>query len=168
MQNAFSYQLSEYDCAPTCFNNALSYFLKREEIPVTVLKNIGKFTLDCLDKTTIIGHCGTTINGLKKLVKKLNKSHLKLNISILENNNVNLKNIRNSIDKKGCIMLLTNLEGVKHYILITKYDNDYIYTFDPYKLNNAYFENKPIIKAINKFYNRKLHRLPYQLRPRKA
>ena len=156
MKNDLIYQITEYDCAPTCFYNALSYLLKREDIPITIYKQIGNFTLDCLDENNIIGNCGTTKEGLSKLAKEINKSNINLTIEILENNKVNLNNIKNTLKNKGSIIILTQIQNVKHYILLTHYDNNFIYAFDPYKLDITYFSKSNIIYQNNKYYNRKI------------
>ena len=39
------YQVSEYDCVPTAFINAISYLFERNEIPPMVIRHIYLYSL---------------------------------------------------------------------------------------------------------------------------
>ena len=49
MKNPLHYQLSEYDCGPTCMLNAVSFLFEREEIPPEVIRNIMPVSYTHLD-----------------------------------------------------------------------------------------------------------------------
>ena len=66
------YQISEYDCVPTTFLNALSYIFDRKEIPPEVIKMIMLYSLDSFDKNGEAGKGGTTGIAIRHLCEWLN------------------------------------------------------------------------------------------------
>jgi len=56
MRTPLRVQVSEYDCVPTSFVNALAYLFERREIPPLVLQRVYMLCLDCMFHTNEHGH----------------------------------------------------------------------------------------------------------------
>lgn len=135
MKIPLNYQITEYDCCPTTFINALNFLYEREEIRAELLKIIYKYTLDCHSKSKKHKCIGTTPKALRELVKHLNKysksEKFNLKCHLLTKDKVKIENIKKYQNKNTCFIMLCHYPD-KHYILITKVTNNYAYIFDPY------------------------------------
>ena len=60
MKVPLRYQNTEYDCGTTSFVNALAYLYDREDIPVELLKQIYRLTLDMKGPGGVSGEGGTS------------------------------------------------------------------------------------------------------------
>lgn len=63
MKIPLRYQNTEYDCGTTSFVNALAYLYDREDIPIELLKEIYKLTLDVKNSEGITGKGGTSTHN---------------------------------------------------------------------------------------------------------
>ena len=50
MKVPLRFQITEYDCATTTLQNAISFLFEREEIPAEIIRTISLYTLDCYDE----------------------------------------------------------------------------------------------------------------------
>jgi len=151
MKIPLRFQTTEYDCGPASLINAFTYLFEREELPVSLLKSIYKYTLDVKSKDGIIGEGGTSRTAIKKffhwLRKYPNKHNLNITSEILEQTAVTENKIRKCLSTNGCV-LARCYQVSEHYVLITKIDNDCAYIFDPYYLDKDYYHHDPQVTII--------------------
>ena len=158
MKTPLRYQLTEYDCAPTCFFNALLCIFDREEIPIAIVKNIYKYTLDEMGQSGVLGEWGTSSKAVRNLIHWLNvfdnSNELGLNVELLDCDNQFAK-IRQCVADGGCVVARC-YQTNEHYILITDMDEDFAYVWDPYYLDSDYYDNDDCVDIIEgqKLYNR--------------
>jgi hypothetical protein len=134
------YQVSEYDCVPTAFINAVSYLFERNEIPPMVISHIYLYCLDTVGKNARFGIGGTSKYAVRLLGNWLSSYKMKkfsVTTEFLEKDDVHLrKNSRIfSCLEEGGIALCNILLGKNepHYLMIIRIEDDWIYCFDPYK-----------------------------------
>ena len=139
MHSPFQYQVSEYDCVPISFINAVSYLFHRNEIPPMVVRHIYMYSLDTVGKDARLGSEGTSRYAVKLLGAWLNSYKMKkfsVKTKFLEGEAVNFsrtKKIINCLKKVGVSLCKVYLYGrQEHYILILKIENDWAFCFDPY------------------------------------
>jgi hypothetical protein len=137
------YQNTEYDCGTTSFVNALAYLYDRENIPVELLKQIYRLTLDIKGPGGISGEGGTSRKHAELLadcfVEYASKnSNFDINCKILRGADVNIENMRGVFDGSG-VAIARCWQGSEHYVLITKVDDYFVYIFDPYYLDKDYY-----------------------------
>lgn len=135
----FQYQVSEYDCVPISFINAVSYLFKRNEIPPMVISHIYMYSLDTVGYDARLGSEGTSKYAVKLLGAWLNSYKYKkfsVKTQFLEGEAVNFTRTRkiiNCLKKGGVALCKVYLYGrEEHYLLIIKIDKDWIFCFDPY------------------------------------
>ena len=109
MKVPLRYQNTEYDCGTTSFVNALAYLYDREDIPVELLKQIYRLTLDIKGPEGVSGEGGTSRKHAELLadyfVEYANKnSNFDIKCKILRGENVNIKNIREALETQGVII----------------------------------------------------------------
>jgi len=156
MKSPLSYQITEFDCGPTCIYNSIKYLLNREEIPAFLIKMIMSYCLDEKDDEKNACQGGTSRKKMKQLCEKLNKLDLKIKFDYIEKSSVSLETLKNQLKKEeSCIILRTFLDEYEHYILITNYQNNKFYIFDPYynkhhkrKIKNIFSYNEIINQNI--------------------
>ena len=159
MKVPLRFQITLYDCATTSLINALSYLFEREEIPITLLKTIYKYTLDAKGKNGVVGEAGTSRKAIKKLlqwIKKYSPNYdFNIKCQLLEKEDVNMNKIRQCFDNNGCV-LARCYQQTEHYVLITKIDDKFAYIFDPYYLGDDYHNNDQQVEFVSNqdFYNR--------------
>lgn len=135
----FQYQVSEYDCVPTAFMNAVSCLFHRKEIPPMVIRHINLYCLDTVGRNAKFGVGGTSKYAVRLLGNWLNSYKMK-KFSVLteyiEQEKVNLKKesgIQTCLEEGGVVLsniLLTPRD--EHYIMITSIEDDWVYCFDSY------------------------------------
>lgn len=136
-------QISEYDCVPTTFLNAISYLYDRNEIPPQVIQRI---YLYCLDEISVrsqapkIGH-GTTrlaIQLLSQWINYFTYEKFQTNTEFLEGDDVHFSTgskLIKHLNDKGVLMLRVKASRTKniwHYILVLEMKGDWIYCYDSY------------------------------------
>ena len=108
-------QITEFDCGPTAFANALIYLFKRDEIPAEVIRQVYKHTLN--DPKN-----GTTFGAMNRLTKWLNSYKSKtfsLNALVKKRNNVIFDDNLTEIDKSSCGILRVYFgQGYWHFITV--------------------------------------------------
>lgn len=143
MKVSLRYQNSKYDCGTTSFINALAYLYNREDIPVELLKAIYQYTLDVEDENGVIGKGGTSRKHAELLANffvryATTNNKFNINCEILSKDKVNLKGMMRTLSSNGVIVARCWM-GEEHYVIITKIDGDYAYIFDPYYLDENYY-----------------------------
>lgn len=143
MKVPLRYQNTEYDCGTTSFINALAYLYDRENIPVELLKQIYRLTLDIKGPEGISGEGGTSRKHAELLadyfVDYANKNNnFDIKCKILRGKGVSIENMKEALDKQGVVIARCWQES-EHYVLITKIDDYFAYIFDPYYLNKDYY-----------------------------
>jgi len=134
------YQVSEYDCVPTAFINAISYLFERNEIPPMVISHIYLYSMDTVGRDSRFGIGGTSKYAVRLLGNWLSSYKMK-NFSVatefLEEDEVHLRKesrIYACLEEGGialCNSLLSKHE--QHYLMIIRIEDGWIYCFDPYK-----------------------------------
>lgn len=168
MKIPLGYQITEYDCVPTTFINALKYLFKRDEILPEIIKNIYMYSLDTYNRAGKLGGNGTSYFSVKLISNWLNefsKCHnLKLKCETLECNEINLNNngkILRCINNNGvaAVKVYFGYPDIYHYVLLTSIDDNYVYVFDPY-YRKRNFKNKKIEIIVDtpELFNRKINK----------
>ena len=88
------YQVSEYDCVPTSFINAVSYLFERNEIPPMVIRHIYMYSLDSVGRDARLGSAGTSKHAVRLLGSWLNSYKFRkfsVNTQFLEKEEVNFR-----------------------------------------------------------------------------
>lgn len=142
MKVPLRFQITEYDCGTTSLINALAFLFDREELPVTLLKAIYRYTLDAEGENGIVGEAGTSRDAIEKLSHWIHRytvnNDFNLSSEVLEKEEVTLEKIKECLDAGGCVLARCYQE-VQHYVLITHIDDNFAYIFDPYYLEEDYY-----------------------------
>lgn len=127
MKAPLRYQFSEYDCGPITVLNALSLLVESEKIPAHVIKAILSQTMD--EK----GTGGTSRLAMTLLCDWIGKElSSELVCRQYANLSVYLDLFGVNLAKSAVAIVRTYLDGVEHYVLVTKIDRSAVYIFDPY------------------------------------
>lgn len=134
------YQVSEYDCVPTAFINAISYLFERNEIPPMVIRHIYLYSLDTVGRNARFGIGGTSKYAVRLLGNWLSSYKIKqfsVTTEFLEKDKVHLgegSGIHACLEEGGialCNILLS--KGDPHYLMLIRIQDGWIYCFDSYK-----------------------------------
>ena len=151
MKVPLRFQVTEYDCATTTLQNAISFLFKREEIPAEIVRTISLYTLDCYDNEGDIGEGGTSKAAMALMsswIKNYANSHdFALKSEHYLNEDVNIDIITKCLKKNGCVVLRT-YQKCEHYCLITEIDNDFVYLWDPYYIEEKYYDTDKLIEVV--------------------
>jgi hypothetical protein len=133
------YQVSEYDCVPTSFINAVSYLFERNEIPPMVIRHIYMYSLDSVGRDARLGSAGTSKHAVRLLGSWLNSYKFKkfsVNTQFLEKGEVNFRKTNKlftCLEEEGVALCKTFLYGrQEHYLLMLKVEEGWVFCFDPY------------------------------------
>lgn len=156
MKVPLRFQVTEFDCGATSLINALAYLFDREELPVTLIKAIYRYTLDAEGENGIIGESGTSRDAVEKLshwiTRYANNNDFHITCKTLEKEEVTEEKIRECLDNNGCV-LARCYQKVEHYVLITKMDDNFAYIFDPYYLpEDCYYDDKQVAIVLNQTF----------------
>lgn len=133
------YQVSEYDCVPTAFINAVCYLFERSEVPPMVVRHISIYCLDTVGPSANMGSGGTSRYAVRLLGHWLASYKYKkfsMATEYLEEDDVHLRQdsrILACLEEGGvalCSILLGDRE--EHYVLAVKEEDGWLYCFDPY------------------------------------
>lgn len=167
MGNPLGYQVTEYDCVPTTFINAIRHLFKRDEIPPEVVKSIYTYSLDTFNKHGKSGKKGTSFYAVQYICNWLNEySHgndFGIYCDLIEPCDIHLaKNSRivECLNEGGVVVArVCFTRSLYHYILITEVDDEFVYIFDPCYREKDFRENDIEIVFNKPFkYNRKIKR----------
>mgnify|MGYP000424157354 CR=1 FL=1 len=154
MKIPLRFQMTENDSGKTTLLNTISYLFDREDIDNSLIKSIYKHTIN---EDNILKEQETICAWGKKLFKK---NKYKLDLNYLSKEEVNLKIIKDFFKENCCMIVRVYLNGKSHYCLATLLDSTYIYLFDPYYLDEVYFDIERMVELVfdNPFnYNRKVN-----------
>jgi hypothetical protein len=134
------YQVSEYDCVPTAFINAVSYLFERNEIPPMVISHIYLYSMDTVGRDSRFGIGGTSKYAVRLLGNWLSSYKMKkfsVTTEFLEKDEVHLRKESRiyACLEEGGIALCNTLfsKNEQHYLMIIRIEDGWIYCFDPYK-----------------------------------
>lgn len=141
MKTPFRVQISEYDCVPTSFVNALAYLFHRSEIPPLVVQRIYMLCLDCMFHTKEHGH-GTSDMAIQFIASwlsefrstKFKRFRVEAEYIAAERLNLGIGNKLVACLNAGGVGVLS----VKHFgshwheILALSSKDRWLYAFDPY------------------------------------
>lgn len=138
MKSPFRQQVSEYDCVPTTFLNALGYLFERDDIPPLVIQRIYLFCLDSMASHKAIGH-GTSGLAVQLLGDWLNEySHrsFRIHADYCAGESVHLKQgnkISKCLNAGGVALLrVKHQRNCWHYVLGLSVSKGWLYCYDPY------------------------------------
>jgi len=155
MKVPLRFQITENDSGITALINATSYVFERENVDKSLIKKIYKYLID---ENNILKNQESICDFGKKIFdnKKYN-----LDTDILKREEVNLKTIKDYIKNKDYVMIVRVYVFDKiHYCLVTEIDNNYIYLFDSYYIDETYYDEERMVELVfdNPFkYNRKVN-----------
>ncbi len=154
MKIPLGYQMSEYDCCPTTFTNAIKFLFKRSEVPGDIVNGIYNYTLDRA------GGRGTNREATEALVNWLNdyskRNKFNLECKRYSGNIIDTELIKKEFDNNTVIILRLWLQ-YEHYVLVTKVEEDYLYLFDPYCDIDEAFKGDNETEVLDEdIYNRKV------------
>ena len=135
MKIPFRYQVTEYDCVPTTFINAMQYLFKRDEIPPVVIQKIMQYSLDTVNKRGELGKGGGTTGLAVQLILQWlesyqNKSFAFNKCEYLPQEQIHLRQgnkIMSCINGGGVALLsvgLDNTGSLFHYLLALGIDDN--------------------------------------------
>ena len=143
MKVPLRYQISECDCCPTTVLNGMSYLLERQDIPPEVVRNVYLYSMDNF-RADGYGARGTTHAALRYLTEWIERfgktGQLNISSRYISEEQVSLEPdglIAETIRNGGAAVTRIDLDGW-HYILMTGLDEEYVYAFDPYKLDEPF------------------------------
>lgn len=149
MKTPLRFQITEYDCGATSLINALTYLFEREEILPDLIKEIHTVTLDEFDNDG--GQGGTSRYAINLLTHWFNSYAIAKNLSLkcerLVGTQVNLDKMRSCVKNKG-VVLVRLFQTSEHYVILTDIDDTYVYLFDPYYLDEKYYDVDKMVEII--------------------
>ena len=133
------YQVSEYDCVPTAFMNAVSYLFERNEIPPMVIRHIYVYSLDTVGRKARLGSAGTSRHAVRLLGHWLNSYKprgFSVTAEFFEEDEVDLgegNRIFACLDEGGVALCNIHLgRGQEHYVMLIRVEDGWVYCFDSY------------------------------------
>lgn len=133
------YQVSEYDCVPTAFINAVTYLFERSEIPPMVIRHIYLYSLDTVGRNALLGRAGTSQYAVRLLGNWLNAYKVKkfsVSTEFLEGDEVHVGNgnkLFACLDEGG-VVLCNFFLGLRqeHYLMLMRVQDGWVFCFDSY------------------------------------
>lgn len=152
MKTPMRVQVSEYDCVPTSFVNALAYLFKRQEIPPVVLQRVYMLSLDCMFHTNEQGH-GTSALAIEFIANWLTEfrsdkfKHFRVKAEYVAGDKLNLSQgnkLVTCLNSGGVgVLSVKHFGNYWHEILALSSKDRWLYAFDPYpKSPNLQKSNK--------------------------
>ena len=151
MKSPLRYQISESDCGSVSLTNCITYLFEREEMPVELIRAISIYSLDCYDIKGVLDP--STGRNLVYSVSRWASSfaeqkRIPLKCSYLKGDRVTIYSIVDCLKVGGCVNLRTFRDGFYHYVMITAFDGDYVYIFDPYFCSSYQYKDNKDIQVI--------------------
>ena len=154
MKVPLRYQMTESDSGKITLFNTISYLFDRELVDKNLIKSVYRHSIDesnILLKQESICDFGKRIFDKKKYNLELYR---------YDREEVNIKIIKDMMKDNNTIMIIRlYLFGKTHYCLVTSIDKNYIYLFDPYYLDETYFDEYRMVELVDTelfHYNRKV------------
>lgn len=132
-------QITEYDCGPTAFVNALIYLFKRGDIPSLAIRHIYE---DTLDRPASVGTSFDAMTKLTKWLRLYKKDSFSLETQIIKADDVVFDG-RFLTTKASCGILFVYFNRTcGHFITVIYEKGEHIYCFDPYPRVEKESKNK--------------------------
>lgn len=162
MKIPLRFQITEFDCGTLALQNAISFLYERETIPADLIRAVSTYTLDCYGEDGKLGDGGTSKEAMNLMTTWI-EGYAKRNLFDIHcerytDKDVTLSLIRICLAKKGVVLIRTYQVG-EHYAIVTHIDDEYVYIWDSYYLDEDYYDpdNKVTIIFDKPFdYNRKV------------
>lgn len=148
MKVPFRQQVSDYDCVPTTFINALNYLFIRAEIPPFIVHRVYK---DCLD---IEASRGTSRRAIQEVGYLLNNYRDKrygkfaVESQFICGAQVHLRQnsrIIRCIDAKGVALLCVHSSrNFWHYVLGLRFEGGWLHCYDPSPRTKRFVNNDAV------------------------
>lgn len=125
-------QISEHDCVPTSFVNAIIYLFNRNEIPAEVVRRIYEYTLDVPKSgaTTVYA-----VELLSNWLSSFKKGKFSVSIDVQKGAAVHFEKTPFLTQKKKSICALMRVlwgGSIWHFITLFYEKDGWVYCFDPY------------------------------------
>jgi hypothetical protein len=138
------YQVSEYDCVPTTFLNAIAVLYDRRAVPPLVVRHIFAYSLDTVSPGGRLGRAGTSTYAIQLLGHWLNSYKTRkfsVRTEYLQGSEVHVRDespILSALGEGGVAALNLYLgRGEWHFLLALRSDPDWVQFFDPYRRKNV-------------------------------
>ena len=162
MKTPLHYQMTEYDCGPISMMNAIIFLFDREQIPPDLIRNIMLYCLDGYGAEGAPGKSGTTRAAMMFLSNWLSSfgrtGQLDISSRYLSGSCVRLSQnsaICDCLRRGGAVVVRLYLLDDPHYILLTGVEDDHVFAFDPYLLEEPLPEQDILITDEHPYrYNR--------------
>jgi len=134
--------VSELDCVPTTFLNALCFLFERSEIPAQVVQRVHLYSLDAVgtDSKSKQGTSTWAVQHLAMWLRDAKYERFSLGVEYLSDSEVHLQKrnkIEDRLTKGGVALLCINTKvGISHYILALASIDGWIHCFDPYPISS--------------------------------
>ncbi len=161
MKVPLRYQITNYDCGPTCLLNGLSVLLERDQIPPEVMKQVTVACMDQYGDDGSLGRKGTSHAAMRYMADWLDRcgrgGKMPLRGEYLTGRGVGVapgSRLREELARGGVATARIDLDGW-HYILLTGTKDEEVYVFDPWKLPEPF--PVPDVKTVYELellYNR--------------
>ena len=158
MKTPLRYQISEYDCGPTAFLNAMSFLFEREQIPPELIRNVMLYSLDSYGADGVSGKSGTSRTAMMFLSHWLDGfggvGRLPVSSRYLSGEAVHFGTTGELSDalRRGGAAVVRLMLDVEHYVTLTGIEDGKLLMFDPYYYDGA-FEDAAIQTTANHPYS---------------
>jgi len=139
MDTPLQYQISEYDCVPTTFINAIAYLYDRRSVPPLVVRYIYAYSLDTVSRGGRLGRGGTSKYAIQLLGNWLDSyktARFSVTTEYLAPAAIRAgpgSRIVTALGQGGVALCNVYLgHGEWHFVLILRADEQWFYCFDPY------------------------------------
>ncbi len=151
MKIPLRFQVTEFDCGTVSLLNAFSFLFEREDIPAELVRAIHNYTLDCYDEYGNLGQGGTSREAVQLLAHWITNyaKHKDLGVNCIhyEKADVTLDKIKSCIQNKG-VVFLRCYQDCEHYVILTDLQDDYVYLWDSYYLEEDYYQNDSNVTIV--------------------
>ena len=144
MKTPLRYQISEYDCGPTAFLNAVSFLFEREQIPPELIRNVMLYSLDSYGTDGVSGKRGTSRTAMLFLSHWLDGfgsvGRLPVSSRYLSCSDVRFgatSELTDALRRGGAAVVRLMLDE-EHYVTLTGIEGDTLLMFDPYYDDGAF------------------------------
>ncbi len=138
MKTPLRYQISEYDCGPTAFLNAVSFLFEREQISPELIRNVMLYSLDSYGTDGVSGKSGTSRTAMMFLSHWLDGfgsvGRLPVSSRYLSGSAVRFGETGELTDAllRGGAVVVRLMLDVDHYVTLTGIRDGRLLMFDPY------------------------------------
>jgi len=146
MKTPLRYQISEYDCGPTAFLNAVSFLFEREQLPPELIRNVMLYSLDSYGADGVSGKSGTSRTAMMFLSHWLDGfgsvGRLPVSSRYLSGASVRFGAAGELTDalRRGGAAVVRLMLDVEHYVTLTGLEGDDLFMFDPYYFDGSLAE----------------------------